>query len=266
MNNKKVLLIAAPAGLLLVGAIAFFALRSSKADPVCAENVARLEALANADISQTEALLKELNGSAPLSGQSGNADSIEAGIMDGSGVLDDVKIKQVFQGKVILGDSITESIWEYGYLDKDVVISKRGLSVAGADEQIAMAINANPSVIFMAFGSNDLESYIDDSAAFIDAYRTQVKKLQEALPEIPIYINGILPIQQSAIDAIPALGYYGDYNLALQDFCKEMGCTYLDTSFLVEGDDSVYEPDGEHVVMGYYPKWLSFMAEMAGIV
>lgn len=77
--------------------------------------------------------------------------------MDSSTVLDDVQIRQAFAGSVILGDSITNSIVEYGYLDTDVVVAKLGLSVAGADEQIATAISLNPSHVFMAFGSNDLK-------------------------------------------------------------------------------------------------------------
>lgn len=248
-------------GLIAAGTITFFVTHSHKPDQTCADNVARLEALAASDISQTEKMLRDLKANDKSAIDAANQEGIE----DGSSVLDDVTIKQVFQGTVIIGDSITESIWEYGFLDTDVVVSKRGLSVAAADEQIETAIGLNPGVIFMAFGSNDLEIYIDDSAAFIDAYRGQVQKLQEALPDSPIFINGILPIQQSTIDSTPALGYYPEYNEALQAFCEEMGCTYIDNSFIVEGGENMYEPDGEHVIRDFYPKWLTYMAEMAGL-
>jgi len=43
-----------------------------------------------------------------------------------------------------------------------------------------------------------------------------------------------------------------------------MGCTFIDDTFLV--DESMYEPDGEHMVYNYYPKWLTYMAERAGLV
>lgn len=260
-NKPKIIFFAIPAGIVLAGAIAFFVTRSSKPDSSCIENVARLQAMESSDISQTEKQLKELRKQDKDSVISAMQDSIT----DSSAVLSDVEIKQVFQGSVIIGDSITESIWEYGFLDTDVVISKRGLSVAAADEQIATAIGLHPSTIFMAFGSNDLENYISDSASFIEDYRVQVRKLKEALPDSPIYINGILPILPSTIEAVPALGYYPEYNEALQAFCEEMGCTYIDNSFIVEGNDSMYEPDGEHVIRDYYPKWLTYMAETAGL-
>lgn len=260
-NHSKLLFIAVPAGLIAAGAIAFFATRAPGQDPACADNVARLEALAASDISRTEQMLRDLKDNE----KSDEASTSQEAIADGSAVLDDIAIKQTFQGTVILGDSITNSITEYGYLDTDVVVAKLGLSVAGADEQIDTAISLYPSTIFMSFGANDLETYISDSEAFIDAYRVQVKKLQEALPGVPIYINGILPILQSTIDSIPALGYYPQYNEALQALCQEMGLTYIDSSFLLEGNENMYEPDGEHVVMGFYPKWLTYMAEMAGL-
>ena len=161
--------------------------------------------------------------------------------------------------------SITQAISEYGYLDTDVVVSKRGLSVVNAQEQFSTAISLNPSHVFLAFGTNDLEIYNGDPTGFIDAYREKVQMVKDALPDVPIYINSILPIQDFAIASNPALGYYSQFNQALSDFCDEMDCTFIDNTFLVE-DSSMYEPDGEHVIMDYYPKWLTYMAETAGLI
>lgn len=44
-----------------------------------------------------------------------------------------------------------------------------------------------------------------------------------------------------------------------------MGLTFIDNSFILESGENMYEPDGEHVVMAYYPKWLTNMAETAGL-
>ena len=199
-------------------------------------------------------------GAAPASLQ-----EIQQSILDGSGVLDNVTIRQKFQNTAIMGDSITESIWEYNYLDQDVVISQRGLSIVNADEQIATTIAMNPKVVFMAFGSNDLESYESNVQGFIDGYKNQVRKLQEALPNAPIYINCVLPITEEAIAATPALQYYPQYNEALISMCDEFGLTYIDNAFIVENNPGLYEPDGQHVLSEYYPQWLSNMAYIAGL-
>ena len=248
-SSFPVLLI--PVALVVIGLILFAVFRGfgSKSDP-CAETVARLEAMEAADVSQVEADLDKVIEAAAAE----EVDSLQEQILSGEAILDNVAIRQAFSGTAIIGDSITESIWEYGYLDQDVVVSHRGLSVANADEQIDTAISLSPYVVFMAFGSNDLETYEENYTPFIDAYR------------IPIYINLILPIQQSAIDERPALSYYPEYNEALKSLCSETGCTYIDNSFITQDNQELYEPDGEHVIMEYYPKWLSYMAAIAGLV
>ena len=234
-KNKVLFLI--PVGVILAGAVIFLCTRGNENDSVCKENVARLQALENSDISQTEEQLQALK-----------------------------QTTGIFAGNVIIGDSITESIVEYGYLDTDVVVSKRGLNVGAADDQISTAIALNPSHVFMAFGSNDLEIYGSASSEFIDAYRTQIKKIQTALPDVPIYINCILPITDEAIAQTPDLGYYPDYNEGLIKLCQEMGCTFIDNSTIVtDSSENLYEPDGEHVIQDYYPKWLTNMAQIAGL-
>lgn len=251
-----------PAVLVMTAGVIFMSVRILLPDKdPCEENVQRLQALEASDISQTEKELQALK----KADKEASVSQIQEEISSDDAVLSDVQIRQAFQGTVILGDSITESIVEYGFLDTDVVVSKRGLSVDHADEQIETAIGLHPGTIFMAFGSNDLEEYGEDSAAFTAAYKKQIQKLQEALPDVPIYINGILPILQSAIDETPALGYYPQYNEALQALCEEMGCTFIDNSFITENNEDMYEPDGEHVVLDFYPKWLTYMAETAGL-
>lgn len=255
-KNKVLFLI--PVGVILAGAVIFLCTRGNENDSVCKENVARLQALENSDISQTEEQLQALKQTTGISSGSDASDG------SGSTLLSDVEIRQVFAGNVIIGDSITESIVEYGYLDTDVVVSKRGLNVGAADDQISTAIALNPSHVFMAFGSNDLEIYGSASSEFIDAYRTQIKKIQTALPDVPIYINCILPITDEAIAQTPDLGYYPDYNEGLIKLCQEMGCTFIDNSTIVtDSSENLYEPDGEHVIQDYYPKWLTNMAQIA---
>ena len=80
------------------------------------------------------------------------------------------------------------------------------------------------------------------------------------------YLQQMIANQKDfAIASNPALGYNSQINKALSDFCDEMDCTFIDNTLLVE-DSSMYEPDGEHVIMDYYPKWLTYMAETAGLI
>lgn len=258
IKNNKIILAVIPATILLAAGVSFFCSRSSNSDKLCQKAVTRLEQLEAADISDTESQLRLL----AEKDRPASSSTSEEGVL--GDILTDVQIKQVFQGTVIVGDSITESIAEYGFLDTSIVVAKLGLRIDAADEQISTAISLNPSVFFLSFGANDLEIYNGDSSAFIAAYKEKIDQIKAALPETPIYINSILPIQQSAIDQNPALAYYDSFNQALASFCEESGCTFIDDSFLV--DENMYEPDGEHMVYSYYPKWLTYMAERAGLV
>ena len=271
MKKRKkqfpVILAVIPAAVLVAAGITFFNSRPTPEEEYCKENAALLASLEKADISDTEQQLLELKSME-------NSDASDT-VTDGSyedessssiEPLDTIRLKQIYQGSVIVGDSITESIVEYGYLDADVVIGQLGLRIDDADEQLAAAISLKPQNLFLAFGTNDLELYEGNAQGFADAYRKQLEKLQSALPDTAIYINSILPIQQSAIDETPSLGYYPEFNQALENLCQEMGCTFIDNTFLVDGRDNMYEPDGEHVVADYYPLWLTYMAETAGMV
>ena len=61
-------------------------------------------------------------------------------------------------------------------------------------------------------------------------------------------------------------GYYPDYNEGLIKLCQETGCTFIDNSTIVtDSSENLYEPDGEHVIQDYYPKWLTNMAQIAGL-
>ena len=162
MKNKQInkFLLLIPAGVILAGVLLFLGVHRSGDDSTCQNTVATLQALENSDVSETEQQLQDL--------KTQETDAATE-VTDNTTLLTDVQIRQVFAGSVILGDSITNSIVEYGYLDTDVVVAKLGLSVAGADEQIATAIGLNPTHVFMAFGSNDLETYGSNSSEFISA-------------------------------------------------------------------------------------------------
>lgn len=216
------------------------------------KNRKKIAALEEADISAAEEALRLLEEEKKEESSAGDIRDIPA-------------LRRAFSNAVILGDSFAESIVEYGYLDVDVVLFQRGMSVGQTDEMIEKAVSLNPSEAFFVFGANDLEICEGDSGKFIKAYEEQIDKLKAGLPEVKIYINSILPITEEAVKETPSLGDYPAFNQALEEMCREKGYTYIDTGFLVEDKKDIYEPDGIHVTNSYYPEWLSFLADTAGL-
>lgn len=77
-KNKVLFLI--PVGVILAGAVIFLCTRGNENDSVCKENVARLQALENSDISQTEEQLQALKQTTGISSGSDASDSCIHGI------------------------------------------------------------------------------------------------------------------------------------------------------------------------------------------
>lgn len=177
--------------------------------------------------------------------------------------LDKEEMRKRFKNAVVVGDSITEGLTEYGYLTKANAVHDRGVSIAEANKVLDTAIGLQPSALFLSFGMNDLEYFNDDAQKFTTEYKKQIAKLQAALPGVKIYINGILPIQQKAIDKKAAYGYVNTYNEALRAMCGELNLTFIDNTSLVS--ESFYAADGIHMSRNYYPLWMQHMIEVAGL-
>lgn len=171
--------------------------------------------------------------------------------------------KKAFANSVILGDSMVEAIDDYGLLYASEIVFSRGMSVGQADELFKQAIELEPENVFIIFGLNDLAYYQADADKFTKAYKKQVEKILDALPDCKIFINGITPVLTWAVTSENKLDKVDKYNRALKKMCQENGFTYVDTKPLIENQKKMYEPDGIHPVYAYYPKWFALMAEMA---
>ena len=99
---------------------------------------------------------------------------------------------------MILGDSITEGLVSYQFLDTSVVAYARGKGVAKNDELIQTALDNKPGKVFMAFGMNDLGYYNGDADHFTEEYKNDIETLKNGIPGVEIYVNSILPTAESA--------------------------------------------------------------------
>lgn len=177
----------------------------------------------------------------------------------------ETSMKIRFQNTVVIGDSITEGLADYGILESSSVLARRGSRVDELDEDIKTAIGLSPSKVFFAMGMNDIEYCNGDSKLFTDRYRSKIEELKKGLPNVSIYINSILPVQQKAIDNKPIFSHVSQFNEAIKQMCKEENITFIENGSYIKGIDSMYEADGIHVVPAYYPKWAAHMAEAAGL-
>ena len=181
---------------------------------------------------------------------------------------DNRSVSEKFADCLILGDSITQGLYEYGVLDEANVQADRGTEVSEVsskkiEEHIKKAKEMKPEVLFLAYGMNDIEAQNGNASGFVKAYKNVIEDLKESLPDTKIYVNCILPAAQSAIETRPLFANVPKFNQKLKKLCKKEKVTFIDNTDLIKQE--YYADDGIHMSPSYYTKWVDHMAEAAGL-
>lgn len=180
----------------------------------------------------------------------------------------EITLSQVFEERLIIGDSITQGLYEYEVLSKSYVIADRGTEVTKVankkiEGHVEKAKAMKPRTLFLAYGMNDLTAQMGKTEGFVKAYKELLEELKEALPNTEIYVNSILPASEEVADERTEFKKIPEFNQALQELCQQEEVMFIDNTSLVNEED--YAPDGVHVTTKYYEKWVHHMVEVAGV-
>ena len=126
-----------------------------------------------------------------------------------AGTADEGSVVERFEGAVLVGDSVATGFLDYQILDADSIVALRGLRTDTAGKEIEKALELTPKVLFLSIGLNDLEYCRGDSGLFIRRYEERLQEIRDADPDLPIYINGILPVLPEAVEKKQALAAIG---------------------------------------------------------
>ncbi len=162
---------------------------------------------------------------------------------------------------MVMGDSTAEGLVAYGALYDTNVIWTRGRSALYMSADLDRAIEYRPNMLFLAYGSNDLQMWNGDVDSFINSYRDAINSIRQVLPETQIFINSILPVSDEAKEYDPTFVYEPLFNEKLQEFCNSENITYINNNNLLtkSPDGIVYEPDGIHPKSFFYKLWANNM-------
>ncbi len=177
--------------------------------------------------------------------------------------VDSTSLLRQFKGKAIVGDSLVQACSGYGYLNDYILFAEIGVSLSTADKLFDSVKKAAPSAIFLCFGINDIENYGSQVEKFIDDYVKRITDLQKELPHTVIYVQGILPPSSNVTASF--YQYRAAYNEALKEMCDSLGVYYFNSDFILEQIPSLYDVDGIHPRGEFYPRWLTYMADIAGL-
>ncbi|MGN0659592.1 MAG: GDSL-type esterase/lipase family protein [Emergencia sp.] len=217
---------------------------------------ANLSAIATFDYSQVTTVEKQIKALETAQAK---------GTFDVTRVLTKDQYRKILSTSVVLGDSITEGLTAYGWLDDGQVFCKIGASIINGDDIFESASLVYPRIAFLAFGMNDMGNYNGDADRFTAKYKELILKFQETSPETVILVNSITPPSSEALENKPVLKNYKKFNRSLKAMCKDLGLTFIDNSYIIEDHPEFYAGDGIHVTSDYYPYWMNNMILKAGL-
>lgn len=175
----------------------------------------------------------------------------------------DIDHKEFFADAVFLGDSITEAISFYGFVDRSRIIADKGLTVSKAMDRVEDVATLKPSKVFILFGMNDILE-IEKSEKFIDNYVKLISKIRTKLPDSQIYVQSILPVDLKVEREKPLLtnSRIEEFNKALQNMAEREDVKYLNINSAAKAyNGNLLEPDGIHYIHKFYDIWLSYIRE-----
>lgn len=194
------------------------------------------------------------------------AGNISLLILTGKYTEEGINYDKVFDGNVILGDSITEGISAYGFLREDQVYCEIGGSVMKSADIVKKAAAVKPENAFFAYGTNDMGMYSGNTEAFIEKYSSLIRDFMKLSPDTKIYVNSISPPSESKIASGGYFYKWTEFNDAIKEMCGSLGIDYIDNVYILTENPNLREGDGVHVSKSYYPYWLDNMIEHAGLL
>ena len=168
---------------------------------------------------------------------------------------------------MVIGDSTAEGLVAYGALYDTNVTWTRGRTIQYMTADLEKAINYQPNHLFLSYGANDLLSWCGNVEGYIGAYEKSISYIKSVLPNTKLYINAILPVDDSAVARDENFKYETLFNEHLHQFCLDNDITFIDNRNLLNESDGkrVFESDGVHPRPFYYKLWVNNMIELSKI-
>lgn len=169
--------------------------------------------------------------------------------------------REFFNNTVFMGDSLTEAIYAYEFLDSTSVVAEKGKNVMTAlEDDVPKVVNLVPNRVIMLYGMNDLSCFgnLND---FYGKYKILVNSIKEKLPETQIIIISTFYVTDEAAMTSQNLSKdrVDEANKYIKKMCEEESITYLDLRSIISKKPNLYEPDGIHVVADFYNIYLEVL-------
>ena len=166
------------------------------------------------------------------------------------------QIHSMFMNTIFFGDSMTQAIGDYGFIDMSQVVYKRSASLDALKEKIPEVAAVFPERVVIFVGLNNC-NYYKTPEAFADAFTAMVESLREQIPGVSLYVSSLLPPSDVLGSTRADLVRAPMYDALLNHTANLLGVEYIDANWIVRQQN--YLKDGIHMNRTFYRVWFRYL-------
>ncbi|MBR5347955.1 MAG: hypothetical protein IK125_01820 [Lachnospiraceae bacterium] len=166
------------------------------------------------------------------------------------------QIHALFMNTIFFGDSMTQAIGDYGFIDMSQVVYKRSASLDALKEKIPEVAAVFPERVIIFVGLNNCNHY-KTPEEFADAFTVMVQSLREQIPGVSLYVSSLLPPSEVLGSTRADLVRAPMYDALLNHTANLLGVTYIDSNWIVRQQN--YLKDGIHMNRTFYRVWFRYL-------
>ena len=172
-----------------------------------------------------------------------------------------IAVRTLFANTIFFGDSMTQAIGEYGFLDMTNIVYQRSATIDVLITKIPEVAATLPQQVVIFTGLNDCNHYTE-IADYRRDYETLLQQLKASIPGVKIVVSSLLPPSDALGQVRADLVRAPQFDQELRSICQENDVTYVDSTWIVRQQN--YLDDGIHMNRTFYRIWFRYLKALLG--
>lgn len=172
-----------------------------------------------------------------------------------------IAVHTLFANTIFFGDSMTQAIGEYGFLDMTNIVYQRSATIDVLITKIPEVAATLPKQVVIFTGLNDCNHYTD-IADYRRDYVTLLQQLKTSIPGVNIIVSSLLSPSDALGQVRADLVRAPQFDQELRSICQENDVTYVDSTWIVRQKN--YLDDGIHMNRTFYRVWFRYLKALLG--
>ena len=172
-----------------------------------------------------------------------------------------IAARSLFANTIFFGDSMTQAIGEYGFLDMTNIVYQRSATIDVLIGKVAEVAATFPKQVIIFTGLNDCNHYTE-IADYRRDYVAMIEQLKAAIPGVQIVVSSLLSPSDALGQVRADLVRAPLFDQELRNICAENDVTYVDSTWIVRQGN--YLDDGIHMNRTFYRVWFRYLMALLG--